>query len=75
MNGVTMIATDNLPTNADLTWKIVGVFDMNGDGKPDILWRNTTTGANTVWYMDGVNLISTANLAPVADPNWSIVGH
>ena len=28
--------------------------DSNGDGKPDILWRNTQTGANAVWYMDGV---------------------
>jgi hypothetical protein len=25
----------------------VGVFD--GDGKYDLLWRNTATGANTIW--------------------------
>jgi hypothetical protein len=30
------------------------VNDFNGDGKPDILWRNLDTGANTIWLMDGV---------------------
>ena len=29
--------------------------DFNGDGKADILWRNSTTGALQVWLMDGVN--------------------
>ena len=30
---------------------------FNSDGKPDILWRNTSTGQNYVWYMDGVTRI------------------
>jgi hypothetical protein len=34
---------------ADQNWKIVGVADFNGDGKSDLLWRNTATGANTIW--------------------------
>ena len=27
--------------------------DFDGDGKPDILWRNSSTGQNYVWYMNG----------------------
>ena len=30
---------------------------MNGDGKPDILWRNASTGENYVWYLDGVTVL------------------
>ncbi len=29
-------------------------LDFNTDGKPDILWRNTSTGDNYVWYMNGI---------------------
>ena len=29
------------------------VVDFNANGKDDILWRNPTTGANSVWFMNG----------------------
>ena len=28
---------------------VAGVGDFNGDGKSDILWRNTSTGVNAIW--------------------------
>ena len=31
----------------------MGAADFDSDGKPDIVWRNSTTGQNVVWYMDG----------------------
>jgi FG-GAP-like repeat/FG-GAP repeat len=43
--------------------------DLNGDGKADLLWRNTT-GTVVVWLMNG-----TANIGAVgilSDPNWSV---
>ena len=48
--------------------------DFNNDGKTDILWRNTSTGQNAVWYMNGVTLIGSAFLDPVVDQNQKIVG-
>ena len=27
-------------------------FDFNGDGTPDILWRNQTKGSNRIWFMN-----------------------
>src|SRR5207237_405229 len=44
--------------------------DFNGDGKADILWRNSTTGANTSWLMKGAAISRGATFATVADRNW-----
>lgn len=40
----------------------------------DLVWRNTATGSNMVWYMNGVTMTSSANLYAVADQHWTIVG-
>jgi len=41
--------------------------------KPEILWRNTTTGANSVWYMNGSLHTDTATLDTLTGP-WKMVG-
>jgi YD repeat-containing protein len=41
---------------------------------PDILWRNTSTGQNAVWYMEGETFIESASVNAVSDQNWKIVG-
>jgi hypothetical protein len=33
-----------------------GVGDVNGDGKADLIWRNTSTGATAVWLMNGTTI-------------------
>ena len=48
--------------------------DFNGDGKTDILWRNTTTGQNVVWFMNGAAFSSYSWIDTVTDTNWQIVG-
>jgi hypothetical protein len=76
MNGVTLTGTAFLPSSAPGSgWQIVGVADFNSDGKPDLLWRNSLSGQNAVWYMNGVTLTGTAFL-PSCDPasGWQIVG-
>ena len=50
------------------------LIDLDSDGKPDILWRNTSTGDNYVWYLDGVTVLGGGNLPTVADQNWKAVG-
>ena len=60
----------------DTDWRIVGLADMNSDGKADLVWQKISTGHLAVWFMDGVNLMSGMYLNPsvASDPNWRIVG-
>jgi hypothetical protein len=45
--------------------------DFNGDGKADILWQNTSTGARMIWLMNGTALQSSVNLGTVGT-SWRI---
>lgn len=49
-------------------------YDFDGDGKADILWRNTATGEDVIWQMNGTLLLGGPHLPGVSDPNWQIVG-
>jgi phospholipase/lecithinase/hemolysin len=47
--------------------------DYNGDGKSDIIWRDTISGATAAWMMNGGQVLSSGGFGIV--PNaWSIVG-
>lgn len=74
MNGSTIVDQPLLPpVDPKLNWKIIGTKDLNNDGQSDIVWRNTTTGDNTVWLMNGTSIASTVAL-PKADPRWQLIG-
>jgi hypothetical protein len=34
-------------------WRRTLPGDFNGDGKADLVWRNTATGQHAIWLMDG----------------------
>ena len=73
-NNTVMTSYESLtpvPTN----WRIEGVADFNNDSRPDLLWRNYATGANTVWFMGGTNntvMTSYESLTPVPT-NWQVI--
>src|SRR6266480_2249440 len=76
MNGTTILAGEGfLRTVADLNWKIAGVGDFDGDGKADILWRNSSTGENYIWLMNGLSTASQGSVNFV-DPasGWQVQG-
>jgi VCBS repeat protein len=79
LNGAEFIQSVDInpPTIADSNWKIRAVGDLNGDGKPDLIWQHETSGALGVWFMNGLSQISGTLLAPydaVSDLQWHIVG-
>jgi hypothetical protein len=57
-------------------WTIVGVQDLNGDGHPDLIWQNDSTGQVVAWYMagaDGTVMHHYAFLSTLVVPDWTIV--
>ena len=59
-----------------MSWVVVGVGDLSGDGQPDILWRHQASGKNVVWTMNGVQRLSGFYMTPdtFADVNWKMAG-
>jgi hypothetical protein len=60
-------------------FSIVGVGDVDGNKKADIVWYNSQTGETQVWYMDGHRLVGRGtvvdeggNFIPIGPP-FSIV--
>jgi Ca2+-binding RTX toxin-like protein/acetolactate synthase small subunit len=57
----------------DPDWIIVAQGDFNGDGKTDILWRNTTDYKTRLWTMNGI-AVADSFLLPTTTADWTIVG-
>lgn len=82
MNNLAFTSSINLPTIADTNWYVSGMSDtkdaikkdnFSGNGRADVVWRNTATGDSAVWLMASANaLVTSATLPQIADPNWSI---
>ncbi len=49
--------------------------DYNGDGKADILWRDTVTGKNQMWLMNKDVKLSNSSLVTMSDVDWKVVGN
>ncbi|MFB3787532.1 MAG: DUF362 domain-containing protein [bacterium] len=61
-----------MPAATDLNWMIAGLRDFNGDGYPDLVWRNYSTGRNSLWYMNNAKCAGYGYLPSVPDVNWTI---
>jgi FG-GAP-like repeat/Fibronectin type III domain len=54
-NGNTFLWWDWLAPSSLDGWRLVDATDINGDGKPDLIWQNDATYQAVVWYMGGAN--------------------
>lgn len=74
--GTQYLVLDGAPAvEADPSWEIRAVGDLDGDGKADIIWQNMAVGTLGVWYMDGITVTSRASFnIGMADANWKIAG-
>src|SRR6266850_1558315 len=58
-------------TVADPNWQVVAFGDYNGDGRTDLIWRNSSTGENYLYPMDGTTILAGEGyLRTVADQAW-----
>src|SRR5438046_7922467 len=55
-------------------WQVQGIGDFDGDGKDDILWRNTSTGENYIYLMNGLTIASQGSINSVGDQAWQVKG-
>jgi hypothetical protein len=62
------------PAQVPIEWKIRGAKDLNGDGRPDLLLQNATTGALARWLMNGSSRVEETLLTPgeVGHPKWRL---
>jgi FG-GAP-like repeat len=49
------------------------IKDFNGDGRSDVLWRNSATGEAVAWFLTNARFVGGASLG-AADLNWRLVG-
>jgi ELWxxDGT repeat protein len=48
--------------------------DLDGDRKPDLVFRNPSTGLDAVWQLNGTSFATSTNLVSFANADYHIVG-
>jgi FG-GAP-like repeat/Fibronectin type III domain len=62
------------PSNTvTVTVPLTTATDLDGDGKADLVWRNTATGDVAIWLMDGLTLKQGKVIAARKNLAWQIV--
>jgi len=75
MNGSNIALSEPIAAAPDSSWSIVQVGDFDGDGRSDILWRQSTTGQLAEWQMDGWLIDSSQTLQSAPDASWQTQSH
>ena len=45
-------------------WRLANISDVNGDGIPDLLFQNASTGQVIAWFLDGTG--ASINFSPIS---------
>jgi hypothetical protein len=70
LNGLQVVQSGS-PATVPTNWQIVGIGDVDGDGRADILWRDGGTGTLAIWRMNGLQVLQAASLG-VVPGNWIV---
>ena len=69
MNGLNVAQAAAFPTS--LSWKAIGIGDINGDGKSDVLLQDKFSGLVGDWVMNGLTIAGAQAVA--MDPSWQVI--
>jgi hypothetical protein len=72
MDGATKTASAYTSASASTAWAVAQLSDFTGDGKADILWRETATGKTVVWTMNGATKTASAYTSASAGTGWAV---
>jgi serralysin len=72
LNGTQILSQFNIAQNPGASWHVVGVRDMNSDGRADIVFQNDN-GANAIWA--GLNAAHVFTVQENINPNPNSSGH
>jgi len=72
VNGSTVTSSTlgSVPSN----WVVQGVGDFNGDGVPDVLWRDSTSGTVAIWFLNSSGQVGSSGTvgAVSTGTTWAI---
>ena len=75
LDGTSVVSTaDVSPAQINVNFRVAAVADFDDDSRPDIMWRNTLTGANELWLMNGSTRTSVEAMPAVSDTSWRTIG-
>ena len=74
MNGSVIESQATFYREADPAWVIVAQGDYDGDGRSDILWRNTQTGQVYRMRMNGLSIMEQGFVFGTSDLDWKLLG-
>jgi hypothetical protein len=79
ISSTTAVTDQGSAVTPDSTWSVAGIGDFNTDGQSEILWRQSSTDALSLWTMNGSTITSSQTItyqgsAVTPDSSWSVVG-
>lgn len=58
----------------DAMWRVHAIGDVNGDGRPDLIWRHNVSGQNAAWLWDGHGFGEQPFPLSTLPPDWKLQG-
>ena len=77
VSGETYLGSASLTSSNVPDWTVVGIGDLDGNGKMDLAWQHDTTRQAVVWYMGGAQGTTTLSwdwLATSGVSGWRLAG-
>jgi hypothetical protein len=75
-DGKTVVGSHALATPGQ-GWTARAVADLDGDGHPDVIFVNNTTGQADVYFyggLQGTSFVSSGTIGPLSLTGWNLVG-